>query len=375
MTLATLVAAQSLYSIAVFLSEVPTGIFADIYGQKKSIIVGYLIEVFSVAMLLIQPNAITFLILYFIRGVGSSFVSGSEEALIYESAQRTEHKDYKRIYSRFLSNSQLGFVFATITAGVVFSYFGSASFVPLIIASTTCFLIVAFAAMFLDDYKNIKVSNEKGKDMFDVVRKSFRLSKSNYIVKSVILVSALTLSGEYFIQDVYQPYFQSYGVEAFWLGAVLSFGTLLNAFFLRKISIFENIFSTSKLILAINLFLGVCYVLLTILVSPVFLVGLYVIMNGLFNIQQPILSDYVNRETESDIRATVLSTISLIRRFVQMFIFFLIAFLLSNYGIEKSFIFQGAYLVAGGLASYFILENLVISSKSKKIYPDRLASK
>ena len=327
------------------------------------LIIGYLIEVFSVFILIIQPNALTFLILYFIRGVGSSFISGTEEALIYESAQHTKDKDYKKIYSRFLSNGQFGFVFATAVAGVTYAYYGKESFVPLILASTFCFFVVSVVALFLDDYKVIKFDKSKGSEMFIIIKESYKLIKSNRIIKAVVIVGIATLSGEYFIQDVYQPYFETNNISHFWFGAALSLGTLLNGLALRRISSLEKKITIPTIIFWINIILGILYFGLATFISPLFLVGIYITMNGLFDLQQPILSDYINKETKTDIRATVLSGASFLRRLVQIFITFILAYTLSKHGIQQSLLIQGLYLILGGVLSYLVL----ISIKRLKI--------
>jgi len=354
-SLATIIVSGSIYSIAVFVSEIPTGMFADKYGQKTSLLIGYVIEAFSVGILLIHPSAQLFLILSFIRGFGESFVSGSEEALLYESVKRIDRLDFKKVYSRFLSNGQIGFLISTGIAGFSYQHFGEGIFPYLFSMSTVSFLIVSTLAIFLKNHKADIFDGTQGSGMFTVVKESLLLIRNDTVVRTLAIIGTLTLSGEYFIQDVYQSYFVLHHVPEVWFGAVLAFGTLFNIIALRYVYLFERYVKFSSIIFGVNALLGGAYICMALTVNPIFLVGLYIVMGGLFNIQQPIISDYVNKQTKSEIRTTVLSGISFSRRFVQIFVTVGLSFSVAILGIERSLVIQGAYLLAGALLSYIVI--------------------
>ena len=75
---------QSLLNLGMFLGEIPTGFLADIIGKKRSLLIGkgfiilyYLILIFSNNFAFIYISALIF-------GVGSTFISGTDEALLYD---------------------------------------------------------------------------------------------------------------------------------------------------------------------------------------------------------------------------------------------------------------------------------------------------
>jgi len=53
-SLQSIVISQTLYSIFSFLGELPTGIFADKFGQKLSMIMGYFVE--TIGLLFMLPE-------------------------------------------------------------------------------------------------------------------------------------------------------------------------------------------------------------------------------------------------------------------------------------------------------------------------------
>ena len=91
------VAAMSLYSITSITSaiaEVPTGIFSDLMGRKKTMVTGC---VFVLAAFILYALGINFWILALgalIEGIGLSWFSGNNEALLHDSLKESGDGDY-----------------------------------------------------------------------------------------------------------------------------------------------------------------------------------------------------------------------------------------------------------------------------------------
>lgn len=353
-SLSSVVISQVFYSLFTFLGEVPTGMFADRFGQKISIILGYAIEALGIALVVFFPTTIGLYIAYSIRGLAGSFLSGSEEALIFESVKHSGTDNYQRMYGHFLSNEQIGFIISTALAGIAYQFWGTQAFIPLITLTAICILGAGIASLFLKDYK-VLAPEADGAGMFSVLKESFSLIRRNETIFTLMIVGILTIAGEYFIQSVYQPHFAVNDVPAFWVGAALSLGTLLSVITTRSAYLLEKYLSLEKILLILNLTIGIAYILMAFLLSPVFLVGLYVLMNGLFSLQGPIVSDYINMRTKSSIRTTVLSGISFVRRFFQVFITWALGISVGVLGIQTSLVIQGMYLIIGIVIGYYLL--------------------
>lgn len=353
-SLSAIVISQVFYSMFTFIGEVPTGIFADRFGQKTSIILGYIIEAVGIALVIIFPTTIGLYVAYSMRGFAGSFLSGSEEALIFESVKHAGTNNYQKMYGHFLSNEQIGFIISTALAGLAYQYWGAQSFVPLIIFTSVCILGAGIASLFLKDY-TAKVPEVEGAGMFSILKESFSLIRRNDTIFTLMIVGVLTIAGEYFIQAVYQPHFATNNVPSIWVGVALSLGTLLSVVATRNVYLLEKYFTLEKILLILNVTLGAAYILMAFLLHPIFLVGLYILMNGLFNLQTPIVSDYINTRTKSSIRTTVLSGISFVRRFFQVFITWALGISVGVFGIQTSLVFQGLYLIVGIAIGYYLL--------------------
>lgn len=364
--ISVIVASNIFWSVGAFLGEVPTGIFADKFGQKIALTLGYLTEAIGITLVILFPSTMILVMYFALSGLAYSFLSGSEEALLYESAKRNRKVNYQKVYGTFLSNEMIGFMTATAAAGFAYANFGDAVFRPLLILTAACFYMSSILSRFLKNEATITVQDDKGSQMFSLLKESFGLIRKNRTVWALTLVTLLTISGEYLIQSVYQPYFEIHSVPAAWFGLVLTFGTMLNIVATRLVHRFENFLTLEKILLVLNVPLALLFVGLGVFTHPIFLVGAYIVMGGLFNLQLPVISDYINARASSHIRTTVLSGISFTKRIAEIALAGLLTLIVSQVGIQHALILQGLYLIFGLVISYTILVSCGCTHKINK---------
>ncbi len=71
--------------LASFLFEYPTGIFADKYGRKLSLLISIMLCIISLIVEVNSYSVLQFYIASFLIGCGWAFNSGSWQALVYDS--------------------------------------------------------------------------------------------------------------------------------------------------------------------------------------------------------------------------------------------------------------------------------------------------
>lgn len=354
-SLQAVIFATTIYSLASFFSEVPTGLLADRFGQKWSLVLGYMLGAIGLFLVLLFPTTIGLYIGTAIQGLAASFVSGSEEALLYESVKHEKQDNFQKIYGRFLSNGQISFIIATVIAGFAYERFGLEVFDILMIITCSMIFLSGVMAIFFKDYA-VKIQDDsKGSGMYEQLKQGFKLINKNKTVFTLTVITVLTISGEWFLLGVYQPYFQLHGVPAVWMGVTLSLGSILNMLATRYTYILEQYISLQKILLYLNLILGFSYLAMASFVHPVFLIGVYIFMKGIMNLQVPIISDYINSHTPPGIRATVLSGISFYRRMFQVALIWVLGVVVGFWGVQTSLILQGAYLITGIAIGYYLL--------------------
>ena len=89
---------QGSYSMMVALMEIPSGYIADLFGRKKTLVLGTLFCFLGFALFGFSFGFWEFFIAELLLGVGNSFISGSDSALLYDSLLESEQsEEYTRI--------------------------------------------------------------------------------------------------------------------------------------------------------------------------------------------------------------------------------------------------------------------------------------
>lgn len=84
---------EGIFHITGFLSEIPTGALADLFGRRKSMIIGRITSVLSAIIMLFSNSFIGFAIGFVLSSWGYNLNSGSEEALVYDTLKILNRED------------------------------------------------------------------------------------------------------------------------------------------------------------------------------------------------------------------------------------------------------------------------------------------
>ncbi|MAH47592.1 hypothetical protein CMI37_17355, partial [Candidatus Pacearchaeota archaeon] len=141
-----------LTSIFTLIFEIPTGAFADLYGKKKSLLIGSFAFLLSFLIVLFSQNFLSFIIAGSVLGISFAFNSGADSALIYDSLKKIgRKKDYLKIKAR------LSVIFLTTTLFSVFfgPYLYSINkFIPIFLTGAFGFFSFMFT-LFLYETKKL----------------------------------------------------------------------------------------------------------------------------------------------------------------------------------------------------------------------------
>ncbi|MCG8566438.1 MAG: MFS transporter, partial [Desulfobacterales bacterium] len=100
---------KAVYSISIFVLEVPSGYFGDIWGRKNSMVLGSVLGFIGFALYCISQDFWAFLACEIILGAGQSFISGSDSALLYDTLkEKGAEKEYLKIEGRLISAGNFG---------------------------------------------------------------------------------------------------------------------------------------------------------------------------------------------------------------------------------------------------------------------------
>ncbi|NQX98921.1 MAG: MFS transporter [Flavobacteriales bacterium] len=114
---------QSIYSVTIAIIEIPSGYVADVLGRKNSMIIGMFFGMIGMIVYSFSFGFEGFLIAALCLGIGQSFISGSDTALMYDSLlQLNRAKEFIKLEGRTISMGNLAEAFAFIIGGLIVKF-------------------------------------------------------------------------------------------------------------------------------------------------------------------------------------------------------------------------------------------------------------
>ena len=159
---------------------------------------------------------------------------------------------------------------------------------------------------------------------------------------------------------LYQPYFKLSGVDIAYFGIIFASFQIVAAISSKYSYVIENKIGAklSLIILVPIIFVGYLLTSKVVFLFSFVFIFFFQFVRGF---SEPIFSNYVNKLTTSDIRATVLSIESLVGRLLYALLIPFIGWIADIYSILQAFTIAGITTVISGVIILFILhKNRVI---------------
>lgn len=111
--------AEGIFHLASLFFEVPSGVIADVFGRKKSMILSQCMFLISALLMAFSEGIVSVCISLVFCAFGYNFSSGTREALAYDSLKKAGQEDaYLRYSSLEYSIYRIGNASATLCAGL-----------------------------------------------------------------------------------------------------------------------------------------------------------------------------------------------------------------------------------------------------------------
>jgi len=340
---------KSIYSAVIIMLEIPSGYFADKMGRKNTLVIGAIMGVAGMSVYALFGGFWAFLLAEIALGISQSFVSGSDSALMYDSLL-ADHQQGK--YTKFEGRNTAIGNGAESLAAILGGLLAEVSFrLPFMVQTGIAFIAVP-AALTLIEPPNLRQGHESLRHTFQVVKRSIlaRHHLRYYLLFSSV-IGACTLTMAW----IYHPYLkESLNISLYQIGIIAAVLNMIAAVFSATAYRITQLFSKRHVLLLIGILIPLSYVTIGVL-DNVWVLGVLAFFYLLRGIATPVLKDYVNMNTPSDIRATVLS----VRNFVIRAVFIVaapaIGFLTDGFG------YPFAFMAIGVL--FFILSFMLLLKK------------
>lgn len=346
---------QSVFVFSIFLLEIPTGAIADYFGRKTSLILAAVTTAIGAIVYTITPNFSMFLLAEFIWAIGFALLSGADQALVYDSLKKIKsEKQSKKIFGRFNSFE--------LTALMISAPIGSLIAATIGLRFTMMFMAIPFLIAFFVafSFKEPKTKKKiESRRYFDTLLSGIKYFKSHKVLKilafDMISISALV----FFIIWTYQPLLKQLGVPLIYFGFIHAAITGIQIPFMNKFEKLETIFKSKKnYLLWSAIITGIAFIFLGINTYIPLTIILLIIIAGFGLSRYVLFQSYMNKYIESHNRSTVLSSISMVNRFVRGLLYPL-AGLLVEWSLNYAIITFGVLIVIFALLSKVKEEHLI----------------
>ncbi|WP_121820136.1 MFS transporter [Halostella salina] len=313
----------TIQAVVVVTGEIPTGYVGDRIGRRNSLAVGAALMVVSNASYLVATDFVGFTFTFVMLSFGGTFISGSGSAWLYDTlAEHGDEDEFTRVQGRGRAIGQWVSVVTLIAGGFLYA---TNRFYPFY-AGVAVALINLVLVLRLpqnrayDDDEDTDDEVMTIVDALPVIRDQLAAPSLRSFVVYLALFSGAILTMDMWIQPIAQntleasvgPRLERWGLaEAPTIGFLYASFTVVSAVTSDYASDLESLLGVRNAMLLVPVGIAATYVaagLVPLLAFPMFFA-----MKGGSSVIRPIYQGYINDQVQSVGRATLLSSVAMLR--------------------------------------------------------------
>lgn len=339
---------NAMFMLGNFLFEVPTGVYADYFGRKKSIMLFFSVWSLSHFIYFFSGSFAGFILAELTAALGVTFITGALDAWLIDAVGEREFVgkiDY------ILSQAQVYGKVTFVLGGLLGSYIAKYNLaLPFLAEGIISLFGLGLAWVFIEEdfIKPKMISISKGiADMKTIVKDSLIFLRQQPIVKWLILTTIITWTAFQPLNMFWSPRFTQMGqVDVSMMGKIwvaFSLAMMLGSWLLRKMIEGKKSYSL------------MAYLSIILLAVPAIISGLlpyfwpaitfFVIYEVGRGMEKSFKSAYLNRYIPSDKRATLLSFNGMLGRLGAAIGLVMFGWIANNYGFGASWVIAGLLLL------------------------------
>jgi MFS family permease len=292
---------KSIYSVGIVAMEIPSGWMADVWGRRKTLILGSILGAFGFVVYSVTHSFMWFVFAEIILGVGYSFVSGADSALLYDTLkENNREKQYVKQEGRITSAGNFAEAIAGIAGGLLAAITIRSPFYFQVLVAA---MAIPASLYLIEPKLHRKHVILKPLEFLKAARNNLT---GNPNLMTAILFSSVTGTATLTFAWFVQPWLLEINLPVEWFGvmwALLNISVAASSVFAYKV---ENLVTRKSGTLLILIALTAGFWFSGWFITPwgiIFLFFFY-LARGMATI---ILKNYVNEYTDSEVRATLLS--------------------------------------------------------------------
>ncbi|WP_426203499.1 MFS transporter [Pseudomonas sp. TWP3-1] len=345
---------QSFLFFSAVALEIPSGLLADRYGRKVSLVIGFLGLFISGIGFMLFSSFIPFAIIFCLFGASIAMGSGSDRALLYDNLlAENRAEEYPKIISRARAIGAVSLGLSMLLGGVlqdtwswnsVYIFFAMSKLVGAIVV--TLIPETKLPSSSLNAHKASDMNDEKTEGVLTLLINFFRSKKGAFLMPLFIGYALFELSTiPLFIYG--QPFFSMQGLEIPVIAGIyaaveaISAGMFVAAGFICSRFSLGIIAFTTTVIVTFLLFI------LSLNIGTITSVVTFLLIMSLPAIYETSYETYIHDNVESRIRASCLSVANLVNSVVIGISYTVFGGLLDLYGFSLTLIIVAATCFVG----------------------------
>jgi len=342
---------KSVYSIVIVALELPSGYFADVLGRKGTLIAGSFLGAIGFIIYSFSGCYAGFIIAEIALGAGQSFISGADSAMLYDTLSSGKREgEYTRFEGINASVGNFSEAFSGLAGGAIALLSLRLPFYAQAVIASTAIP----AALTLIEPSVTKKDKKNGlKDILktlNIIIVKERNLRFNLLFSSII--GATTLLMAWFAQPLFEKMLLPlalYGTVWTALNLITGSSSILAHRIEKSLGESGTLKLIAVLIPLLMVFSGIVpdYAIIPLLAVFYFLRG----------IATPVLKDYINKNTGSEVRATVMSLRDMVIRIFFSIFAPLSGWLSDNYTLRRGLAVSGSFILILSLITLILFLN------------------
>lgn len=341
--------------------EIPSGIIADTYGRKSSLIASFFAYIISFIVFYFSGDFWLFLLAFLFYGIGDAFRSGTHKGMIMDYLKMNRWQDQKiNYYGHTRSWSQKGSALSSLIAGFIIFFDGS--YQSVFLYSVIPYMLNVILIFTYPKQLNRPIDPDRPKSELNV------LATFRGFVGAIRQIHVLRIINSSALHSAYLKSIKDY-IQPVMVHVALLMPVLISVEADKKIGIFIGVFyfviyiltsvasvysnkiavKHKKNISFITLLAGFAAGVLSGIFynSNLWVISLiaFVMVFIIENIRKPILTGFVADQVSNEILTSVISAQSLLKTFITAILAILFGVLADYYGIGWSLLVVSGMLL------------------------------
>lgn len=302
------------YMLSAFIFEIPTGAYADVFGRRKSVIMGCLILSLSFLVYFLSDNFWLFILAEIIGALGSTFISGALEAWMVDQLKKDGYQgQLEKIYQK----EGIVRLLAIMAGSLAGAWLGKYNLAwPWLASALSMLLLAGYIYRYLPE-KNFQSAHLKC-DLSAISSVAKDSLNYGYRHRGIFYLMALSICLAMSFQafNMYWPMvFSDYNLDIFALGLIFNGIAVFNFIGSQLTPRFARLIGQEKKALLISQIITVAGMM-----AASSALGYYPVLSGFMlheigrGMFRPLKQAYLNRRIPDEKRATVLSFESMLRQ-------------------------------------------------------------